>query len=99
VLFVDPLCSLLQDYLEAGADIVETNTFSGTRVAQADYKLEDLVYELNKVSAQLAKKACAYYTQLNPNKPRFVAGAIGPTNKTASLSRDVEHPEHRDISS
>jgi 5-methyltetrahydrofolate--homocysteine methyltransferase len=88
----------VQDYLEAGADIVETNTFSGTRVAQADYQLEDYVYELNKASAQIAKRACEFYTQKNPAKPRFVAGAVGPTNKAASLSRDVERPDFRDIS-
>lgn len=84
-------------YLEAGADIIETNTFSGTTIAMADYKMEDLVYELNYESAKIAKKVCDEFTEKNPEKPRFVAGSIGPTNKTASLSPDVNDPGFRAI--
>jgi len=84
-------------YLEAGADIIETNTFSGTTIAMADYALEDYVTELNVVSAQLARKAADAYTAKNPSKPRFVAGSIGPTNKTASMSPDVNDPGYRAI--
>lgn len=84
-------------YLEAGADIIETNTFSSTSVAMADYHLEDLVYELNYESAKIAKEAAIAYTQRNPDKPRFVAGSIGPTNRTASLSPDVNRPGYRAI--
>ena len=84
-------------YFEAGADIVETNTFSGTTIAMADYNLEDLVYELNYESAKIAKQVANEFTKQNPNKQRFVAGSIGPTNKTASLSPDVNRPEYRAI--
>lgn len=84
-------------YLEAGADIIETNTFSGTRTAQADYQLESAVYDINYASAAIARKAADHYTALTPDKPRFVAGAIGPTNKTASLSPDVNDPGYRAI--
>ena len=84
-------------YFEAGADIVETNTFSGTSIAMADYQLEDLVYELNYQSAKIAKEVADEFTKMEPNKPRFVAGAIGPTNRTASLSPDVNRPEFRAI--
>jgi len=84
-------------YFEAGADIVETNTFSGTTIAMADYNMEDLVYELNFESAKIAKQVAEEFTKANPNKPRFVAGSIGPTNKTASLSPDVNKPEYRAI--
>ena len=85
-------------YFEAGADIVETNTFSGTSIAMADYAMENLVYELNYESARIAKQVADTYTKLNPEKPRFVAGSIGPTNKTASLSPDVNRPEYRGVS-
>ena len=84
-------------YLEAGADIIETNTFSGTTIAMADYHMEDLVYELNFESAKIARKVCVEFTEKNPEKPRFVAGSIGPTNKTASLSPDVNDPGFRAI--
>lgn len=87
-----------EKYLEVGADIIETNTFSGTSIAQADYGLERIVYELNKVSAEIARKAADKYTSLTPDKPRFVAGSIGPTNRTASLSPDVNRPGFRAIS-
>ncbi len=84
-------------YFEAGADIVETNTFSGTTIAMADYELEDLVYELNYESARIAKEVANEFTVKEPHKPRFVAGSIGPTNRTASLSPDVNRPEFRAI--
>lgn len=84
-------------YLESGADIIETNTFNGTRISMGDYKMEDLVPELNREAARLAKKVANEFTKKNPHKPRFVAGAIGPTNKTASLSPDVNNPGFRAI--
>ncbi|MGZ5198043.1 MAG: homocysteine S-methyltransferase family protein [Kaistella sp.] len=84
-------------YLEAGADIIETNTFSGTTIAMADYHMEELVYELNYESAKIARKVCDEFTAKNPEKPRFVAGSIGPTNKTASLSPEVNDPGFRAI--
>ncbi|HBR13004.1 MAG TPA: 5-methyltetrahydrofolate--homocysteine methyltransferase [Chryseobacterium sp.] len=84
-------------YLLAGADIIETNTFSGTTIAMADYHMEDLVYELNYESAKIAKKVCDEFTAQNPDKPRFVAGSMGPTNRTASLSPDVNDPGYRAI--
>jgi 5-methyltetrahydrofolate--homocysteine methyltransferase len=84
-------------YFEAGADIVETNTFSGTTIAMADYQLENIVYELNYQSAKIAKEVADKFTNKEPNKPRFVAGSIGPTNRTASLSPDVNRPEFRAI--
>src|SRR5210317_1869103 len=84
-------------YFEAGADIVETNTFSGTTIGMSDYNMEGLVYELNFESAKIAKQVAEEFTKANPSKPRFVAGSIGPTNKTASLSPDVNRPEYRAI--
>ena len=86
-----------RQYLEAGADILETNTFSGTTIAQADYHLEDAVYDINFESAKIARKVADEFTKKNPAKPRFVAGAMGPTNKTASLSPDVNNPGYRAI--
>ena len=85
-------------YFEAGADIVETNTFSGTTIAMADYHLEEFVYELNYESARIAKKVADEFTAKEPHKPRFVAGSIGPTNKTASMSPDVNDPGYRAVS-
>ncbi|UXX78375.1 homocysteine S-methyltransferase family protein [Reichenbachiella carrageenanivorans] len=93
----DVLFEIHCEYLEAGADILETNTFSSTTIAQADYNLEHLAYVLNYESAKQAKKACDQYTAKNPNKPRFVAGSIGPTNRTASLSPDVNDPGFRAV--
>lgn len=84
-------------YLEAGSDIIETNTFNGTSISQADYHLEQIVYELNYQAAKIAKEAAEEYTKMNPNKPRFVAGALGPTNRTASLSPDVNDPGYRAV--
>jgi len=86
-----------EKYLEAGADILETNTFSSTSIGMADYEMEDLVYELNFASAQIAKEAAQAFTLKDPSKPRFVAGSIGPTNKTASMSPDVNDPGYRAI--
>ncbi|MEO1484326.1 MAG: homocysteine S-methyltransferase family protein [Bacteroidota bacterium] len=85
-------------YFEAGADIVETNTFSGTTIAMADYGMEALVYELNYESAKIAKEVAQSFTEKEPNKPRFVAGSIGPTNRTASMSPDVNDPGFRAVS-
>ncbi|MEN9441143.1 MAG: hypothetical protein RLZ33_1220 [Bacteroidota bacterium] len=84
-------------YFEAGADIAETNTFSGTWIAQADYGLEKYVYDINFQSAKIAKEVADEFTALNPDKPRFVAGSIGPTNRTASISPDVNDPGFRGI--
>lgn len=89
--------SIHRDYLEAGSDIIETNTFSSTSIAMADYGMESLAYELNVEAAKLAKEAANEFTALNPTKPRFVAGALGPTNKTLSLSPDVNDPGYRAI--
>ncbi|NQW37476.1 MAG: homocysteine S-methyltransferase family protein [Flavobacteriales bacterium] len=89
--------SIHRAYFEAGADIVETNTFSGTTIAMADYYLEDYVYELNFESAKLAREVADEYLLKTPNKPRFVAGSIGPTNRTASLSPKVEDPAFRNV--
>ena len=86
-----------EKYLEAGADILETNTFSSTSIGMADYEMEDLVYELNFTSAKIAKEAAQAFTLKDPSKPRFVAGSIGPTNKTASMSPDVNDPGYRAI--
>ena len=85
-------------YLDAGADIIETNTFSSTTIAQADYDMQSLAYELNVASAKCARMAADEYTKMNPQKPRFVAGAIGPLNKTLSLSPDVNNPGYRAVS-
>ena len=93
----EAIAEVHRKYFEAGADIVETNTFSGTTIAMADYNLEELVYELNYESAKIAKQVADEFTKANPEKPRFVAGSIGPTNKTASLSPDVNKPEYRAI--
>lgn len=93
----EAIATIHAKYFEAGADIVETNTFSGTSIAMADYNMEDLAYELNFQSAKIAQKVAKEFTKQNPNKPRFVAGSIGPTNKTASMSPDVNKPEYRAI--
>nr|WP_299036096.1 homocysteine S-methyltransferase family protein [uncultured Tenacibaculum sp.] len=84
-------------YFAAGADIVETNTFSGTTIAMADYQMEDLVYELNYQSAKIAKEVAEEFTAKEPHKPRFVAGSIGPTNRTASMSPDLNDPGYRAV--
>ena len=90
----DIIFEIHKEYLDAGADIIETNTFSGTTIAQADYHLEDAVYDINFQGARLARKAADLFT----DKPRFVAGSIGPTNRTASISPDVNNPGFRAVS-
>jgi 5-methyltetrahydrofolate--homocysteine methyltransferase len=85
-------------YLEAGADILETNTFNAQAISMADYGMEELAFEINVKAAKLARRAADKYTALTPEKPRFVAGAIGPTNRTASLSPDVNNPGFRNVS-
>ncbi len=84
-----------EQYLAAGADIIETNTFGATRIAQADYRMEELAAEMNLAAARLATAACAKYS--TPESPRFVAGAFGPTPKTASISPDVNDPGARNV--
>ena len=93
----DIIKDIHHQYLAAGADIIETNTFSSTTIAQADYHLESLAYELNFESARIAKEVADQFTKQEPTKPRFVAGALGPTNKTASLSPDVNNPGYRAV--
>ncbi len=94
----DIIKEIHRQYLEAGADILETNTFGSTRVAQADYHLEDYVYQINYQSAKIAKEVAAEFTARDPKKPRFVAGSMGPTTKLASMSPDVNNPGYRAIS-
>jgi 5-methyltetrahydrofolate--homocysteine methyltransferase len=93
----DIISGIHEQYLAAGADIIETNTFSSTAVAQGDYQLEALAYELNVEGARLARAACARWTAKTPDRPRFVAGSIGPTNRTLSISPDVNNPSFRAI--
>ncbi len=101
----DLLCLTQQDiirdiheaYLEAGADIIETNTFNAQKISLADYHMENLSYEINVAAAEIAKKATAKYNKITPDKPRFVVGAIGPTNKTASMSPHVNDPGYRAV--
>ena len=85
------------DYLDAGADIIETNTFNSTRLSQADYGMEELARELNVSSAKLAREIADEFTARDPSKPRFVAGAVGPTSRTASISPDVNNPGYRNV--
>lgn len=92
------ISAIYKAYLNAGADIIETNSFNATAISQGDYKMEAYARELNFQAAKLARKACDEITKLNPTKPRFVAGAIGPTNRTASISPDVNNPSFRNIS-
>ncbi len=91
------IASIHASYFEAGSDIVETNTFSSNAISMADYHMEDLVYELNYEAARIAKEVAKKFIDQNPKKPRFVAGAIGPTNRTLSLSPDVNDPGFRAI--
>src|SRR6266849_4708404 len=91
----DVIASIHRQYLEAGSDIIETNTFSSTAIAQADYGLEALVYELNLEGAKLAKAACDEWTARTPDSPRFAAGSMGPTNRILSISPDVNNPAFR----
>ncbi len=94
----EAIAEVHRKYFAAGADIVETNTFSGTTIAMADYEMEDYVYDLNYASAKIAKEVAQSFTEKEPHKPRFVAGSIGPTNKTASMSPDVNDPGYRAVS-
>ncbi|MEQ8966720.1 MAG: homocysteine S-methyltransferase family protein [Azospirillaceae bacterium] len=91
------IADIHRQFLDAGADIIETNTFSSTTISQADYGMEELVHELNVEAARLAREAADEVTAANPDKPRFVAGAIGPTNRTLSLSPDVNDPGFRAV--
>lgn len=93
----DVIKAIHKAYLDAGADIIETNTFSGTRIAQADYEMESEVYDINYESAKIAREVADAYSAANPDKPRYVAGAIGPTNRTLSLSPDVNNPGYRAV--
>ncbi|WKN45094.1 homocysteine S-methyltransferase family protein [Tunicatimonas pelagia] len=93
----DIIREIHQEYFAAGADIAETNTFSGTSIAQADYGLESLVYDINFQSAKIAREVADEFTAREPHKPRFVAGSLGPTNRTASLSPDVNDPGYRAV--
>ncbi|MDD9960203.1 MAG: methionine synthase [Gammaproteobacteria bacterium] len=92
------LRAIHKQYLDAGADIIETNTFSATAASQADYHLQDLSYELNLESARIAREVCDEVTSITPDKPRFAAGSIGPTTRSASISPDVNDPSFRNIS-
>ena len=93
----EAIAAVHRKYLEAGADIIETNTFSATSIAMADYGMQELAHEMNRESARIASEVAAEFNQANPAKPRFVAGSMGPTNKTASLSPDVNNPGFRAI--
>lgn len=93
----EKIAQIHRQYLDSGADLIETNTFSSNAIAMEDYGLEDLCYELNVAAARLAKSLCQEYTQNNPLKPRFAVGSIGPTSKTASLSPDVSDPAFRAV--
>jgi len=86
-----------EKYLKVGADIIETNTFSSTSIGMADYSMESIVYDINFESAKIAKEVAIKYSKITPEKPRFVAGSIGPTNRTASMSPDVNDPGFRAI--
>ena len=93
----DIIRAIHKEYLEAGSDIIETNTFSGTTIAQEDYGLSHLAYTINFESAKIAREVADTFSAANPDKPRFVAGAMGPTNRTASISPDVNDPGYRAI--
>ena len=93
----DVIGEIYRGYLGAGADIITTNTFNGTSVAQSDYKTEHLVRDINVAAARLAREACDEYNKINPDQPRFVAGSLAPTNRTCSISPDVSNPALRNI--
>ncbi|WP_313324068.1 homocysteine S-methyltransferase family protein, partial [Stutzerimonas nitrititolerans] len=93
----DIIQAIEKAYLDAGADILETNTFNATRVSQADYGMEELVYELNREGARLAREVADAKTAETPDRPRFVAGILGPTSRTCSLSPDVNNPGYRNV--
>src|ERR1700753_2811376 len=94
----DAISGIHRAYLEAGSDLVETNTFNAQKISLADYGMESLAYELNLESARLARAACDAATAADPSRPRYVAGALGPTNRTASISPDVNDPGARNVS-
>ncbi len=94
----DVIRAIHKAYLDAGTDILETNTFNSTKVAMADYRMEELAYEINVASARVARQAADAATAVTPDKPRFVAGVLGPTNRTSSMSPDVNDPGFRNIS-
>src|SRR3954447_5431304 len=93
----DVIAGIHRQYLEAGADLVETNTFNATRVSQADYGLQDVAYEINAAAARIARAECDAMTERTPDRPRYVAGALGPTTRTASISPDVNDPGARNV--
>ena len=93
----DVIRDIHRKYLEAGADIIETNTFSSTTISMADYHVQEYVREMNQAAVKLAREVADEYTVLNPDKPRFVAGSVGPTNKTCSMSPDVNNPAYRAV--
>src|SRR6476661_10759217 len=93
----DVIRAIHAEYLDAGADIIETNTFSTQRISMADYQMEDLSYEMSYEGAKIAREIADEYTAKNPDKPRFVAGAVGPTTKMASMSPDVNDPGYRAV--
>lgn len=93
----DVVQDIHRKYLEAGADIIETNTFSSTTISMADYHVQEYVREINQTAVKLAREVADEYTALNPDKPRFVAGSVGPTNKTCSMSPDVNNPAYRAV--
>lgn len=93
----DVIRDIHREYLEAGSDIIETNTFTATSIAQEDYDLQDIVYEMNVAAAKIAREVADEYSSKDPSKPRFVAGSIGPTNRSASLSPDVQDPGFRNV--
>lgn len=93
----DMVQDIHRKYLEAGADIIETNTFSSTTISMADYHVQEYVREINQTAVKLAREVADEYTALNPDKPRFVAGSVGPTNKTCSMSPDVNNPAYRAV--
>ncbi len=93
----DIIKNIHRSYLEAGADIIETNSFNGTQISMADYHMQPLTYEINKTAAQIAREICDEYNQKTPDKPRFVAGVIGPTSRTCSISPDVNDPAFRNV--
>jgi len=94
----DVIGGIHQAYLDAGADIIETNSFNATRIAMADYDMEALVWEINHAAAKLVKDLCVAETAKNPAKPRYCAGVLGPTNRTCSISPDVNDPGYRNVS-
>ena len=93
----DVIREIHEAYLEAGADLVETNTFNAQRISLADYGMEDLAYEMNVAAATLARQACDTVTERTPDRPRYVLGTLGPTNRTASISPDVNDPAARNV--